>query len=202
MFFIALGIFASIPVYGQLNKGLVMYPPPLKQGYRVPGLLSASATFTPGAMLNRDVNNYYLSGFAEYQLDRKLSLRSDNYFHLNSSTDPSYIDQAFRSYFGMFYHLNQSGYSNWDVKFGFQPGFTVMRLNSADSSPVMVPSDWVFAPSVSLSAGFDFYVWKYFHFFTNLAYVNSTMRGLPSGSQRTDELLFSAGLGFQIRTLK
>lgn len=177
----------------------------LKQpSYRQPGLLSASMTFSPGTMLNRKSNNFYLSGFAEYQLDNKVSLRGDSYVFLNSSDAIPFVQQGFRTYFGAFYHLNQALYSNWDVKIGFQPGVSIMQpeLWVVNSPGVEPQSRYHVSPSFSISTGVDYYVWKYFHFFANLAYVNSTMRGLPDGGEKTDELLFSAGLGFQIQTRK
>lgn len=196
---IVVSVFFAYGSFAQDHSGL-MYYRPIKKGYRQPGLLSASATFTPGVMLNRASNNFYLSGFAEYQLDHRLSLRSDNYIHMNATGNPAFVHQGIRSYFGVAYHLNQASIENWDLKFGFQPGMTLMRSELSQDPIISTPSDWVLSPSFSLSVGFDYYVWKYFHFFTNLAYVNSTMRGLPMGAERTDELLFSAGLGFQIRT--
>ena len=57
-------------------------------------------------------------------------------------------------------------------------------------------------PSFALTAGTSFYVWKYFHFFANLSYVNSTAHGINGGSMRADELIFSAGLGFNLNTKK
>jgi len=170
-----------------------------RPGYRVPGLFAASATFTPGFMLNSDNFNYYLSAFGEYHLDRKVSLRSDNYLILNGTSDDSFDDFAiFRTYFGAFYHFNAAPTGNWDVKLGFQPGITYMER--ATQLGFLQVRNASLVPSFSVSVGFDYYVWKYFHFFTQLAYVNSTMRDLPGGSEKTDELLFSAGLGFQIRT--
>jgi hypothetical protein len=58
------------------------------------------------------------------------------------------------------------------------------------------------APSFALKVGADYYVWDYFHFFANLTYVNSNIRGTQTGIHKMDELLFSAGLGFQINTIK
>lgn len=181
------------------SSGKLVMPKLIKEGYRVPGLLSASATFSPSIMLNRSSNNFYLSGFAEYQLDRKVSLRSDNFYYLNSSEENSFVSDAFRTYFGAFYHLNQKGYENWDVKLGFQPGIVFMRTNEWNNGEVQT-SRTIANPSFAMSIGFDYYVWKYFHFFTNVSYLNSKIGGLPSGPQKTDELIFSAGLGFQIKT--
>jgi hypothetical protein len=58
------------------------------------------------------------------------------------------------------------------------------------------------APSFALKTGVSYYVWKYFHFFADLTYLNSTLRGTSTGSQKMDEILFSAGLGFQLRVKK
>ena len=180
-----------------------VYFPDLKRSYRQPGLLSASMTFSPGTMLNRNSNNFYLSGFAEYQMDNKVSLRGDTYVFLNSPDEVPFVQQGFRTYFGAFYHLNQALIHNWDVKFGFQPGITVFQPEIwVENAPGITPeSRFYVSPSFSLSAGVDYYVWKYFHFFANVAYVNSNLRGTPTGGYRTDEILFSAGLGFQIKTL-
>lgn len=194
-------LFFSSLSYGQHGfVGLVVKHP--KMGYRVPGLLSASMTFSPGIMLNRNQTNFYLSGFAEYQMDRKVSFRGDSYIFLNGQGEQPYVDRAVRSYFGAFYHLNQGIFDNWDVKIGFQPGVTYMRKTNYEANGAEVVSEPWLSPSFSASIGVDYYVWKYFHFFANLAYVNSSLRGLSSGAERTDELLFSAGLGFQIRTRK
>lgn len=195
---LSLVAFAS---FGQEGR-LMIYPKQKPNGYRVPGLLSASMTFSPGTMLNRDQTNFYLSGFAECQMDHKVSLRGDTYIFLNASSDQPYVNEALRTYFGAFYHLNQQGFGNWDVKIGFQPGITYMKRSTYDALGESVASEPWLSPSFSVSIGADYYVWKYFHFFANLAYVNSSLRGLPGGADRTDELLFSAGLGFQIRTRK
>jgi hypothetical protein len=53
-----------------------------------------------------------------------------------------------------------------------------------------------------VKSGVSYYVWKYFHFFADLTYVNSTLRGTSFGSHKMDELILSAGLGFQINVKK
>lgn len=173
-------------------------------GFRQAGTLEASATFSPSVMLNRPSSNYYLSGFAEYHFDTKVSLRSDNYFYLNSVEEFPFIEDAFRSYFGILYHLNQDQFTNWDVTLGFQPGITLMSTtNNTEGLQTFAPiepSRVVASPSFALSIGAKFYVWKYFNFFANLNYLNSKMGGIPEGPFKTDELVFSAGLGFQINT--
>lgn len=189
---------SSVEAYG---KRVMMMPPP---GYRQPGTLEGSATFSPSIMLNRPSTNYYLSGFAEYHFDYRVSLRSDNYYYLNSVEEFPFIENAFRSYVGISYHLNHDQFSNWDVTVGFQPGITVMSTtNNTEGLQTLVaiePSRVIVSPSFALSLGAKFYVWKYFNFFANVNYLNSKMGGIPGAPYKTDELVFSAGLGFQINT--
>jgi hypothetical protein len=163
--------------------------------YIRPGLLKASATIAPGKMLNRTVNTIYLSGFLEYHTDKNISLRGDTYLYIDGAAQKPtdvLLRSASRTYFGAFYHWNLK---NWDNYVGFQPGISLLRF-SAISPKISV------CPSFAVTAGSTFYVWKYFHFFANLTYVNSKAYGLNGGSLRADELIFSAGLGFNVNTKK
>lgn len=165
-----------------------------QDSYIQPGLLAFGSTITPSSMLNRDETNYYISGFAEYFLDTKISLRSDNYFFVDGSNEVPFIKSAFRSYFGVAYHFSKG---NWDNTLGFQPGITLMQLPETtlgQGSPVDI------SPSIALRIGTGYYVWKYFHFFANATYVRSKVSGVSFGPHQTDEFMFSAGLGFQIAT--
>lgn len=172
-------------------------------GYRQTGLLEAGTTLSPSSMFARKSVNYYLSGFAEYHFNHRVSLRADNFFYLNGLGDSPFVNNAIRSYFGALYHFNQDVYSNWDVYVGFQPGVTAMSKTNYDGIEPLVaiePSRMVLSPSFAISAGTKFYVWKYFNFFANVSYVNSNLGGVPDGTFNTDEIIFSAGLGFQINT--
>lgn len=203
LFVACFGAFPSIAQSLQGSSdaiGLYMLPRERNPLHRYEGTVSASATFTPGVMLNRNEHNFYLSGFAEYHINRSVSVRGETYFHMNGQSAQPFFHDGMRTYFGAYYHLNNKYSGNWDVRLGFQPGVSVMRKANYSGDEVLDPLHMVVSPSFSTSIGFDYYVWRYFHFFTNVAYVNSTMRGLPNGSEKTDEILISAGLGFQIQT--
>lgn len=190
-------LFLTFNSFSQDRQGFaVMITPP----FRYEGVFSASATYAPGFMLNRDQTNFHLNAFGEYHINRKVSVKSDSYWFLNSPNEKTNELQMLRSHFGLFYHFNKNYYSNWDFKIGAMPGMTYSRQveSVGDAGYVRMKS---FAPSVSIAAGFDYYVWKYFHFFSQVSYVNSTARGLLHGSQRMDEIIVSAGLGFQIPTM-
>ena len=161
-----------------------------EESYIQPGLLAASLTYSPSTMLNRPVNNFYVSGFAEYFIDSKFSFRGDSYLFRTNSFTNIFMTDAFRSYFGVAYHINKG---NWDTHVGIQPGITIMNRKVFRSK---------IEPSAALRLGTTYYVWKYFHFFANLTYVRSRVRVPDTGIFDADELLFSAGLGFQIQTKK
>lgn len=170
-----------------------------QEDYIQPGLLKATATIAPSVMLNRSVKNIYLSGFLEYHLDKRLSLRGESFFFVNSQTKNAstnfIIGEGMRTYFGAFYHFSKN---NWDKYIGFQPGITLIRPVVFVSAAAKLQA----SPSFAVHVGSTYYVWKYFNFYVDLAYVNSSYRGLKAGSQRTDELILSTGLGFQIQTKK
>lgn len=161
--------------------------------YRVPGLLAASATYTPGISLNRDQTNFYLNGFAEYHINYSVSVKSDSYWFLNTPDIENEELKMLRSHFGLYYHLRRFPMTNSDFKIGFLPGILL-------SNGIAEEDVYSVSPSIQLALGYDFYVWKYFHFFSQISYVHSTLRSAPVGLKERDELLISVGLGFQIPT--
>lgn len=163
-----------------------------QEEYIQPGLLAASLTYSPSTMLNHAESNFYITGFAEYLLDDHFSFRSDTYLFLNSENEDALIKDGGRSYFGIAYHLNRG---NWDGSIGFQPGLTFMNRTISTTKPKL-------EASAALRVGTSYYVWKYFHFFANLTYTKSKLLVYQRGSLKTDEFIFSAGLGFQIQTKK
>ncbi|MCF8411134.1 MAG: hypothetical protein K9G31_07555 [Crocinitomicaceae bacterium] len=171
---------------------------PIHASYFRPGLIKASATISPGRMIQNDANTINLSGFLEYILDENYSVRGDVIqfldanFGSNSVITPNFQN---RLYVGAFRHF---GKSNLKFFTGLQMGTTVTTYNHS----WFAGNRTHVAPSFSIKTGVNYYVWKYFHFFADITYANSTLRGTSFGSQHMDELFFSAGLGFQIQTRK
>ncbi len=159
--------------------------------------LSTSLTISPAWMLNRDQNNTYLSGFAELHTSRNTSFRGDVYLYIDGNGDAPFLRSAVRSYFGANYNFWRG---NACSSLGFQPGVTIMEpARFGESGESYGPQ---FSPSFALSAGMTYYIWTYFHVYANLTYVRSKISGIPGALFQTDELIFSAGLGFQIPTKK
>jgi hypothetical protein len=166
--------------------------------YFKPNLIKASATISPGRMIQNKANSIYLSGFLEYVTDKNYSFRGDVYQFIDGSySSKSLIEPIFqnRLVFGAFRHYGQN-----NLKFysGLQMGTTITTYNQNN----LTGNKTYVAPSFALKTGVSYYVWKYFHFFADLTYLNSTLRGTSIGSQKMDEILFSAGLGFQLGVKK
>lgn len=167
------------------------------QDYIQPGLLVGEATFSPSTMLNRNVQNFYLSGNLEYFTDKKVSFKGQSHLFLNGNDPSAIFEQRVMTYFGAMYHFNRS---NWDQHIGFSPGVTVTQsgIHNEDGNryPLMVN------PSFAVEVGTTYFVWKYFNFFARVTYLNAKLSGTLLENQRTDELMISAGLGFQVPTRK
>lgn len=179
-FIIALVLLSST-AYTQENKS-----------YIKPGLLTASTTLSPAKMLNRSDVNYYVTGFMEGRLDKHTSLRGEMGYMLGNSND-KFLQSNIRSFFGLQYGIP---IHNLDIHAGFMPGFSIINSNLSVSSKSEV------VPSVSLNAGLKFYVYKYFNFFANVSFIHTSMNNLVRISGKSDELVLSAGLGFNFQTLK
>lgn len=195
-----LAILILIPVFGYSQEfpGLDSKSRYQTPNYFQPNLLKASATISPGRMLHNRANSIYLSGFLEYLLDRKYSLRGDVFQFIDAQyTSQSLIEPYFqnRLFFGAFKHFGRQ-----DFKFysGIQMGTTITTYNQSFFNGNKTRVE----PSFSIKAGASYYVWKYFHFFADVTYLNSTLRGTSFGSQIMDEVIFSAGLGFQMKVKK
>ena len=167
------------------------------QDYIQPGLLVGEATFSPASMLNRNTQNFYLSGNLEYYVDKKVSFKGQSHLFLNGNDASSIFENRVSTYFGALYHFNRN---NWDQHIGFSPGVSVTKsgIQNADGNqyPVMI------SPSFALEVGTTYFVWKYFNFFARITYLNSKLSGTHLSNQRTDELMISVGLGFQVPTRK
>jgi hypothetical protein len=166
--------------------------------YFNPGLIKASATISPSRMLQNRANSINLSGFLEYVADKKYSFRGDVIQFIDAGySSKSLIEPIFqnRLFFGTFRHF---GKQNLKFYTGLQMGTTVTTYNQS----FYTGNRTHVAPSFAVKSGVSYYVWKYFHFFADLTYVNSTLRGTSFGSHKMDELILSAGLGFQINIKK
>ncbi len=175
--------------------------------YLQDGLVKASATITPSDMLASDQNNFYISGFLEYHMTRKTSLRGETFMYVDGKVPEGLraINGGMRTFVSAQYHWN---IKNFDYSLGVGPGLSVLRVLNNDpfAEYVVAPYDLKAIPSFIAQTGFSYYVWKYFHFFANISYVMTPGTHLNTGDWKTinnlDEFMISAGLGFQLPTKK
>lgn len=179
-------LFITIIVFAQQNDDFIRN-----------GLLKATATISPSFMLNRNINNIYVSGELEYFLENKISVRGDGLWYRDSQQDIPFLKQNSMIFFGALYHFSKKKH---DLFIGIQPGAILSQPNMLDTSMVNYPAQ--INPSISVIAGYTFYVWDYCNFFLNARYLNTKYVGTSKGPLHLDEIILSAGLGFQIHTRK
>ena len=101
------------------------------QHYFTPGLIKASATISPGRMLQNKANSINLAGFLEYVVDKNYSFRGDVIQFINASySSKSIVEPIFqnRLFFGAFKHL---GKQNLKFYTGLQMGTTITTYNQS-----------------------------------------------------------------------
>lgn len=162
------------------------------------GLISGRMTLSPSYFLFNKNSLFYLHGNLEGWIDKNVSLCGDGYFYLGTSgSDLSFFRHHHAGFFGLLFH---KPFKNHDFFAGFQSGLSYTQLRKDTLIPdLRNPSSTVNA-LFSLYAGYNLYFYDYFHFFIHARY----RYGLHAAglSVPLHELIFSAGLGFQINTIK
>lgn len=165
--------------------------------YVRPGLITTGLTLTPSIMLNRKENNYYVSGFLQGRLDKRITFRGETFYYIDGNGENPYFKFNSRTFCGILYHLPKN---NFDSHIGLMPGVSVMQVNDLG---VTGDIPYQVVPSIAANIGFTYYVWKFFNFFANVTYVHSTAyNSVRSVGGQSDELMISAGLGLNINAVR
>jgi len=165
------------------------------------GLLRTAGTFAFGTMPENNITNAYLTGNIEYYAEKKISVRGDVYYFLNSlKQNNPLLNKNDALYFGAFYHIPT--HSGFDPLIGLQPGisYTQMFYNSIEVSPNPVLDVATICPLFSTVVGFNFFGEKWFHIQINVRY---TVGEHLTAADETNisELSFNFGLGFNLNVL-
>lgn len=166
------------------------------------GLLRAQGTITPAVMLSDGSLNIYLHGDIEFHLQRRVSLKGDGYYFLDTQGD-GLLRHNHGVFFGPQYHFPIRRFVPY---VGMQPGLGYVQATNemlADPEGVRIPmsSEASFVPLVSATAGFNFYVGRFLHFLAMVRYVHGR-HAAPWGNLPLDEFRFSLGLGWNVQTIK
>jgi hypothetical protein len=160
------------------------------------GLLRAQLTYSPGIILESNTSHYYLHGNLEGYVSNKISIAGEGYYYLtNGGINTGNLSYNHSGFFGASYHF---GKKMNDFYIGLQPGISVSKFSNS-SSGIVIPQQGI-NPVLSTTIGYNLYFFKYFHFFVQGRFIVGEHNYYPTHS--LNEFRFSAGLGFNVNTLK
>lgn len=149
------------------------------------GSIRAFSTLSPSKMINTSNHYFYGHGCLEYYFEKNRSISGDTYFMLGSS-NPSTSQFAFNH--STFFGVNQHFISgNSDFYVGMHPGVAITKLKQVENAHTAVN------PLFSSTIGYNFYFFKYLHFFVQSRLVLGK-HGMDR-PEKLGEIRFSAGLG-------
>lgn len=160
------------------------------------GLIRAQLTISPSYMFSDQRSYFYLHGNLEGYVSDRISLAGEGYYYLGDlSTGKSPIDYNHSAFFGAAYHFTKK---NNDLYIGLQPGLSITKLSDTTNSvsQATLGANPLFSPVI----GYNFYVNKVFHFFIQSRLVLGEHN--YDKPKNLSEFRFSAGLGFNINTIK
>lgn len=162
-----------------------------------PGLIRSYLTITPSTMLSERLSHIYLHGCLEYYINEKYSFTGDSYVIAGQQAPGrKKFEYAHSSFFGLNRHFTKG---NHDLYVGFYPGFGISKLSNANSNLPVELNEEV-SPLVGFGAGYNFYFYKFFHFFIhNRIVLGSHLQDEPVS---LNEYRFSVGLGFNLNLMK
>lgn len=160
------------------------------------GLLRVQGTISTSKMFSANRSNFYLHGNLEGYVSSKVSFAGEVYYGLGDiSVSTSIFDYNHSLFFGASYHFTKK---NNDLYLGLQPGVSFTKLN-ASQTPFNAAHAGI-DPLFSSLIGYNFYVNNYFHFFLQSRLVLGQHNF--DIHQDISEIRFSAGLGFNINSIK
>lgn len=168
------------------------------------GLIRSQLTLSPSCLLNERQQYFYLHGTLEVYTEKNISVAGDSYIFLNTLTNSqSRYEYNHSTFFGMNYHfVNHLS----DFYVGIQPGCSFTKLSSGNNSSLIIePAVPVVThagvnPLLSIAVGYNCYIHKYFNLFLQARFV--TGQHSYDIQQQLTDLRFSAGLGFNVNTMK
>jgi hypothetical protein len=167
------------------------------------GLFAAHFTIVPGWTIADGNTNLYLHGRSEFYLNRKVSIVGDGYYFLDTQGD-GYLKHNHGVFFGANYHFP---YKRFDPYIGFMPGVSMVQVSKAGiSTPELQiagrESVFTVEPAISVAAGFNLYIWKFFHFMGQVHYVHANHATEWEQLYALDEFRLSFGLGWNVNMIR
>lgn len=163
------------------------------------GLFRSQLTIAPGVMLNSKLTNIYLHGGFEYFLGRKMSFVGQGYWFINSQQKNRFLKHNSSVLWGLRYHFP---HRKFDTFLGLEPGIGFVQARQVGTEGNETVSLLKVTPLITATAGFTFYLGRFFNFFFETRYVHGQHSTAWSETYKLDEFRFSAGLGWNVNFLK
>lgn len=193
---LSFGVAASAP-----QKKMI----PESKQYIHKNLLRSTLTYDLGYMPKIKFATVYLQGNIEYYLDKKISLRGDNFINV-ASRDLGNSGMKLKNHqlsSGIVYHFTTN--SRFDPFIGVQPGIAFTKYYRSFSEledPGPHNHNYVdrysFNPIITPLLGFNLYGDRYFHLFVVGRYVYGQYTNLTARPASLSEFRISFGLGFNL----
>ncbi|PKP01458.1 MAG: hypothetical protein CVU11_15140 [Bacteroidetes bacterium HGW-Bacteroidetes-6] len=160
------------------------------------GILNFGLGLSQGFMLKYDSRPVFADGFAEYYADEHISIKGSCTLLVADRVENGILKNYSGISFGAFRHFS-IGIS--DLSIGIQPGVVLERPNLlyANWNPELQVT-----PSLMLSATYNLFFSRFFHFYLSVSQCNSFYRGTRYGSVNTSWIGFTGGLGYHFRMKK
>jgi hypothetical protein len=167
-------------------------------GFIRKGILRAAGTFAFGTIPENNITDAYLTGNLEYYAEKKISIRGDVYYFLNSTHNIFNKNDAL--YFGAYYHIPTN--SHFDPVIGLQPGISYTQVLVSDNSGYggVYPDVATICPLASAVVGFNLFGEKWFHIQLNVRYTIGEHLTVADETN-ISELSINFGLGFNLNLL-
>lgn len=167
------------------------------------GLLRAQGTISPGWTISDGKTNLYLQGDMEYFASRRVSIKGDISYFLDTQGSGNLMHNH-SLFFGAQYHFP---IKRFDPYIGFHPGASLIQMRNPNSGTVENPvvqlqSKMKVSPAVSVTTGFNFYVWKYIHFLGKLTYVHAKHPTEWGTTYALNEFRIAFGLGWNVNMMR
>mgnify|MGYP001597204422 CR=1 FL=1 len=168
-------------------------------------LLRATAGFSPGIMTQQKITNIYIIGNLEYYIHRKISLRGESYYFLNTINSNKPFVLNHKIFAGTNYHFRTN--NHLDPYIGIHPGAAITQTlhlpvacvgfcpqNFTEPTKSSVSTN----PLFSVSAGINYYFQKLFHLYADVKYnYGKHLSDMPT-PQSLSEFNFTFGLGWNL----
>jgi hypothetical protein len=157
-------------------------------------ILKNTASFYRSNSLNSDVVHYYLGGHQEIFFSDKYSIRGDLY-SLLGEIHPHDYSMKNSQLINIGFNRNFTK-KRFSLSTGVFTGVSILSLRSLNETfaPDLTHPKYECDPIFGLNLGAQYFFHKHFHFFVEMRYVHQEN---PFSASYLDEIMYSAGLGFQ-----